>query len=293
MSIRHIDLTSSSTSTITANAMQIPTRPFPFLRLPSELRIKIYNQILGGRIIHIGGTAHQPYTDSHISNGRCCSCVSRLDDQSCFAKYTGAGKALVGKVPADRFSARHRDCFRYPVSHTLNLGFLSVCKQIHAEAASIVFEENIFTLVRPTALPLFLDRLAPSQSRNLRQLRIYSAESRVKWLGNLLRDTNLADYLHGFQRLEVYVELKPFDVETHGMRIVEEQRWRLAGAEVFKLASLREVQLMIVTPEWTDVEKGELSEATTNALQQWEMELRYSLMPLLPLQVASGLFQVK
>ena len=63
------------------------------------------------------------------------------------------------------------------------------------------------------------------------------------------------------------------------------QRWRLSGLSMFQLSSLKEVKLMCVTPEWEDMERDDLSETTSNALTEWEVSVKQSLMPLLPLQL--------
>ena len=54
---------------------------------------------------------------------------------------------------------------------------------------------------------------------------------------------------------------------------------------MFQLSSLKEVKLMCVTPEWEDMERDDLSETTSNALTEWEVSVKQSLMPLLPLQL--------
>lgn len=118
------------------------------LRLPSELRSKIFSYLLGGHIIHVGGTGNQPYAEGHLPYGRCCSCTARNSDEAVFAKYTLQGTAMKGWLSEDRFSARHRDCFRYPVSHRIQLNLLLVSKLFYREGVELVFKENIFTLAR-------------------------------------------------------------------------------------------------------------------------------------------------
>lgn len=121
------------------------------LRLPSELRIKIFSHLLGGHVIHVGGTGNQPYAEGHLPDGRCCACTARATDEEVFASYTLQGKAMKGWLCEDRFSARHRDCFRYPVSRRLQLNILLTCKLFYREGIGLVFKQNIFTLARYVA----------------------------------------------------------------------------------------------------------------------------------------------
>lgn len=258
-----------------------------FLTLPAELRTKIYTLTLGGNTIHIGGTAHQRYSEGYIDDGRCCSCTAKVADEECFAKYTARGKALRGSLPEDKFTKRHRDCHRYPVSRLLNLNILSVCKQIHEEAASIPFGENIFTLTMPFSLPPFLARLNSKQLASLRQFGVYSTESHTTWFGQVLSGYDLDSFLTGFRRLRVFVEVKQFDITQHKLHNEQVQQWRLAGLSVFKLSRLRTVEVMIVTPDWEDLEAEDLGETTMNGLQKWELNLKRKLMPLLPLQLGT------
>ena len=264
--------------------MPVPKRQkkaSPLLRLPAELRSKIYLNLLSGHVIHIGGTGHQPYTEGHLPNGRCCACTASLTDEDCFAKYTAQGKPLKGTLPRDRFSARHRDCHRYPVSHRLPLSILSVCRSARQEASPFVFEENLFTLARPTSLGPFLSRLSPVQLKSIRALAVYSAESAATWIGPY-NHYDLHNYLTGLQSLRICIELKPFDVrafeydgESIDWRVLVK---RMSGLTMFKTPLLSEVDVEIMTPDWGDVEAEDLSNDTVEALKSWEMLLKDMLL---------------
>ena len=267
--------------------MNKPTSPL--FRLPAELRTKIYSLVLGGHVIHIGGTSHQPYGDGDLPDGKCCCCTANLSDEDCFAKYTLQSRPLIGKFPLDRFSRRHRDCYRYPVSHRLQLNFLLVCKQIHREAASLVFEENTFTLARPYSFGPFLARLRSWQLSSIRTLRVYSVESRATWIGPF-NNYHLAEYLTGLLRLHVFIEVKPYDVsvglEPYGhlgcpeaLTISSMMNRRMAGLAMFKVPSLNRVEVMIVTPDWKNVQADDLSNFSLEVLREWETSIKRNSLP--------------
>lgn len=254
----------------------------PFLRLPAELRSKIYSALLGGNVIHIGGTGHQPFAEGHLPNGRCCSCTAALSDGDCFAKYTLQQKPLKGALPPDRFSRRHRDCHRYPVSHRLRLDILLVCRQIYQEAASLVFEENTFTLCRPYSVGPFLTRLNSAQLKAIRTMAVYSVESLATWIGPF-DDSDLTSYLTGLLRLQVFIELKyHYGGQFHPsqvLKISETQDRRMSGLTMFRLPQLSQVDVMILAPEDPDAESDELDSFTLEGLRAWETRLRQMLLP--------------
>lgn len=252
--------------------------PFPLLSLPAELRAKLYTTILGGNVIHVGGTGHQPYAEGMLSYGRCCSCTAPISDVDCYKRYTLQSKPLAGELPPDRFSRRHRDCHRLPVSHRLKLNLLRVCKQIYQEAAPLVFEENIFALSRPSSLRPFLERLNDTQVKSIRTIMVYSTESGATWIGPL-QDQDLAGRLTGLLRLRVYLELKHFEPREQLENAATQDR-RLSGLTMFKAPSLSHVQLWILTPDWTDIWAENLDETTVEGMEGWESRLKQKLLAI-------------
>lgn len=227
-------------------------------------------------MIHVGGTGHQPYAEGMLSYGRCCSCTAPLSDIECYKRYTLQNKPLAGGLPPDRYSRRHRDCHRLPVSYRLRLDLLRVCKQIYHEAAPLVFEENVFALSRPSSLRPFLERLNAAQIKSIRTILLYSAESVATWIGPL-QDQDLASHLTGLLRLRVYLELKQFEPREQLENAATQDR-RLSGLAMFKAPNLSQVELMILTPDWTDIWAESLCEATLEGIHDWEKRLKQKLL---------------
>jgi hypothetical protein len=99
-----------------------PNKPsFPFLRLPFELRRKIYFYLL-------------PYTETKASAG---SLVSTTGTSSA---ASSAHKIHLASLPSAKYTANTT------LWHRGNTALLAVCKQLHAECATLLYGENVFVL---------------------------------------------------------------------------------------------------------------------------------------------------
>jgi len=114
----------------------------PLLRLPAELRVRVWRHTLGGETIHIG--VH----DNVIKSCICQSPVSDADKASII-------KSLDEPTWYDTHPEHHLKCqlamrvpekLRTDSAPCLSLGVLASCRQIHHEAALLPFKENIFHL---------------------------------------------------------------------------------------------------------------------------------------------------
>lgn len=116
-----------------------------FLSLPPELRNEIYRLVLGGRTIHIHGTTGNPRKFKLVF--QTCSSKDGLEP---LARLTGAAHSssttLTGPKdwqPCNKNLIKSASDFcGQPVN--LDVQLLRVCRQIHEEAALVLFSKNSF-----------------------------------------------------------------------------------------------------------------------------------------------------
>lgn len=82
---------------------------------------------------------------------------------------------------------------RWSISHPPNLSLLSISKQIHAEATSVLYGCNEFMFQSMTAAKIFLERIGEKHRAHLSDITIYMNVKRsMRAVGILLEDvTNL------------------------------------------------------------------------------------------------------
>jgi hypothetical protein len=101
---------------------RLPNKPsFPFLRLPYELRRKIYLYLL-------------PHTETKASAGSLVSTTGTSNAAS------SAHKIHLASLPSAKYTANTT------LWHRGNTALLAVNKQLHSECASLLYGENVFVL---------------------------------------------------------------------------------------------------------------------------------------------------
>ncbi|KAI4728185.1 hypothetical protein E4T49_04091 [Aureobasidium sp. EXF-10728] len=100
-----------------------PNNPsFPFLRLPYELRAKIYAYLL-------------PYTETMASAGTLISVSSNTSNAA-----SSAHRIHLAGLPSAKYSANTT------LWHRGNTALLAVCKLLHSECAALLYGNNVFVL---------------------------------------------------------------------------------------------------------------------------------------------------
>ena len=144
----------------------------PLLRLPAEIRNRIYELVLGGKRIHV-----RPRED-----GRPTVCKINLADKD-MGDLVDAHQSDVAnnrKAPTKGWIARHEACVDHrgqdlPVE-PFCLSLLQACKQIHHEAALLPYQLNTFVFPRVYILYSFVKALHDSQKHAITALALYTAE---------------------------------------------------------------------------------------------------------------------
>ena len=141
-----------------------PQGYFPFLKLPGELRNRIYEYTITGQLYEIGW----------VDNNRKTKTLTY--------RLPKLGKAYEPHLEAD--TARRRRqldyCRRVPSQKRLAEGsihagpaaLLAVCSKMHEEACSVFYSKSSFTFHGLGALRHFLDHLSPVAMESLTQLSI-------------------------------------------------------------------------------------------------------------------------
>ena len=152
-----ISLLLASCKTICANgcvwekSMERNSVVSPFLRLPGELRSKIYGYVLGGHALRIGYSPHVRKTKT-IKGQR---------------YHVHAGGGLFNRL-VEHEVIDHR----YEKALSLHLGLLRVCRQVYGEAALLPYAMNTFTFENDWVLRRCFKTLRPTQKRAMTKFAI-------------------------------------------------------------------------------------------------------------------------
>ncbi|RMY46532.1 hypothetical protein D0865_09228 [Hortaea werneckii] len=194
-------------------------RASPFLRLPPEIRNRIYDFCLGKRVIHISTTTCEKAERGSYPNNELRGTV-KASPSPPFVKFIHV--ICDGSVDAERniwgnsedtsqpevpsyyaYYARHSQCTerlkcgeKKRATHSLPLSLIRVCRDIHREAALIPYANNTFAFGNVAELELFITKslLAPQRAA-IKTLQIYGHMA--------LGSSKAPKMLRGLQTLEV------------------------------------------------------------------------------------------
>lgn len=168
----------------------------PLLRLPAEIRLRIYHYALGGKEIHVG--AHIALRPSRTSR-RIAVCHKETSEWDHISHIRHGGHNL----EYDNWT-RHRLCNEACIhirKRGLCLGMLMVCMQIHHEAALFPFSSNTFLITNDESMRVWQASLAPVQLRAVRSLILLPDFS--PWMIHITR----IKALPALHRLGLYLEM--------------------------------------------------------------------------------------
>ncbi|KAN0102837.1 hypothetical protein V8E51_011150 [Hyaloscypha variabilis] len=160
----------------------------PLLRLPQELRNKIWGYVLGNQLIHIGLREwHQRYTSKltnpHLYNTICQSSITERkayelsktlkNVQTTSMKPEEAKILLCG----DRHAACYADIAVKSCDNTftlrgLDVSALTVCRQVYVDANPILWATNTWSFHMSSAWRLWLENRNAIQRRLLRKVHL-------------------------------------------------------------------------------------------------------------------------
>lgn len=165
------------------NRSAVNRRHSPFLKLPAEVRTRIYEHVLGGKVIH----ARRP---GEFGGG----------PVKCAHPVPSPSQSCPGEGQASQESERTHETPGHKARLSLNL--LLVCRQIYHEAVLTPFTHNKFIdahAVNGPCLCVFLDRIVPAQVRLIKHLTV-NITHKYRHYAN---DLNRLQGLQGLETLEL------------------------------------------------------------------------------------------
>jgi len=182
--------------------------PFPFLKLPAEIRRVVYLFVLAGREITL--TVPPPSSRTFFSprSGRFLAKGLKTDSQPHITQFISP------------------NVFRGP--EILTIGLLSACSQIYLETREIPYTHNSFH-IHTGILPLWLDRRMQFQVQALRKLSVtVHAYTWVEgWVfGDAMKEAK--GLLEGLRSLEIEVVLNGTMAAKGGKHA---KGWKVAWVE--------------------------------------------------------------
>lgn len=267
----------------------------PLLRLPLELKTKIYEYVCGGQTIHTICERHH----RSLSHRLCCAVLSEMEAQQ---KFDTSEAVWYASETADRHlrcgaqitykygcptCTSHTEDWSFPTK-TLETNVLRCCRQIYLEAKLVPYYANTFSFGSAISLSKFC-RLVPegcrSVIRNLHvDLQIFLDEyyTTQDWL---MAFESVTASLKALQRLFITIELLP----RQGFLRPEylpgvERSWMSHFLQAGKL-NLKVATVVLFdshfTHDWSDyeIETRETRERWTLAQkQEWSRYLRNALL---------------
>lgn len=146
----------------------------PLLRLPPEVRNRIWYFVLCGKMIHAAGY----YDDDDRRRPRATHaiCCAAIDDESTAAEIRSWSETDGDPEWHAGYFERHGACklvsWSKQNSPRIFLPILEVCRQIHREAALLPFKHNTFSFGGLRTLEAFLKALVPAQAYAIEAMTI-------------------------------------------------------------------------------------------------------------------------
>ncbi|KAK5128826.1 hypothetical protein LTR85_000159 [Meristemomyces frigidus] len=241
---------------------------FRFMDLPPELRVRIYEELLCGKTIHIGLLRRLGVPDPRLF--RKCQSSPTVDQ---WAERIHAADSKE-KVRPSEIYYRHLDCDQAAFDAG-GLNILSVCRQTYNEASLLHLKGSTFVCDNMESITKLFVALSPTQAAAIARLKLVQRNSQRSWTSEL--PAALAKVLKGLKHLEVYAELVPLDYDFYGtgtinLRETSCQDDMFKALRGFQAVPLRSVQVTIVN--------GVLRHpVSTLVLKAWEARVKTMVMP--------------
>lgn len=259
-----ITLSLTAQSRITRNELTSP-----FLRLPPEVRNKIYSELLGDRLIHL----RYLYDDdlSYETNDSLHAAMTRVNGES----RGSAWRHLVCQTdcPEDKEDEKlisyhfvrdgeviwiraHQRCnsgldyyydpdFMYYDHETIPLRILRTCRQMYTEANQILWSTNTFSFSDPATFKHFVGTRSLMQKRTLKKLRLemdWDMAEHRDW--NSVLNIAVVRSLQGLRQLRLQID---YALESKGF---EYQKSTFSNSSPYCLTHvicLKKVAILLLT----------------------------------------------
>ena len=244
----------------------------PFLQLPLEIRLQIYQLILGNRTIHIrlamGEIISKPWRHVVCQHGH----SKHLEEQR--LSFSTACR------PTEEWEPGHRICrwqtyynpdtkkgSDYWDDERMHLRVLRCCRQMYAEANPILWSTNTFSIHDHRTLKQFMAERDATQKRSIRTLRLrFDLKRRLLHYRRSFLTPELMDSLTGLNTLVLILEDEFPARLVHSMAMTGKSLSEFggnridAGLETLALLPLRRVSVEVHTPQLPSGEEDPLTE---------------------------------
>ncbi|KAK1823652.1 hypothetical protein LTR12_001838 [Friedmanniomyces endolithicus] len=168
--------------TLTPRTWDTNAERSPLLRLPPELRERIWQYVLGGKVLHIGRKGEFGHSTAYAYE--CKANGSEKD----LARHRGPYDGMDATPPTLPYFVRHAPCdtsyhMKKAQYHATYL--LRTCRLIHKDAALLPFSENTFLITEMhhhVTLVCFLRMLKPEQRRARLPKGFGDMRFRLQWV---------------------------------------------------------------------------------------------------------------
>lgn len=260
----------------------------PLLRLPLELKTRIYEYVCGGQTVHIDW--RDPRLSHHL-------CRTHLSEEEAQKEFDASEEVWYARETADRHlrcCTDHYDCVRCTDPHSylgcakLDIRLLLCCRQLYLESNMVLYYANTFSFGSTDSVTNFC-RLIPKRYRPV----IRSLHVRLVFRsGGFCRPQDwhtafksVTTSLKGLQRLHITIELYPYKYGEYPF--IREESILGDISQVGKL-DLKGATVVLshshFTHDWLgwlgfDKEEQERAERWTLAQkQEWSRYLRHALL---------------
>ncbi|CAD6566348.1 MAG: hypothetical protein ASARMPREDX12_008195 [Alectoria sarmentosa] len=185
----------------------------PLLKLPPEVRNRIYYFVNGGNFIHVEGI---PERNSFFRIVLCRATMSEEDAHRAFETASASDESLCDAAN------RHSCCFEGlgttsefdtsecpPGATKVSVSLLRTCRQIYQEAKYILYSTNIFSFRQPTIVSWFCSRLKKDLSGHERAIRNIHFDMAIDRRADEARWNEairaLGGRLHGVQQVQISI----------------------------------------------------------------------------------------
>ncbi|KAK5712222.1 hypothetical protein LTR17_018035 [Elasticomyces elasticus] len=226
----------------------------PLLRLPPEVRNRIWSLLLGDKIIHIHGSKGSKDQRRFIHS--ICKTPER-DEKPASIPNHGV------------YLPHHINCYVPDPGETLPtaasaLAVLIACRQIHQEAALLPYKLNTFECAKLEVLGPFLQALVPAQAHAIEMLTIsdisaYSTATFKKLVKTRLR---------GLRKIRVYVRF-------HGEAVPAEHDVDPVAQSIMQLKGPALSSASVLTFRW---KRGDDSSIDREEPRAWAQRVEHALL---------------
>ena len=173
----------------------------PILRLPPEVRNRVYEFVLGGELLHIGVSWNTK--DNRAACRRTTVTICKADVDDCEAAATIRASVDVREIPS--YAKRHRKCKNIVYGDRMQYSnitrLLQTCRQIHEEAALLPFQANTFDFESKESLMAFQRMTLRIQQRAVQTFSLSPC--------SLGERSSIVAAFKGLQILQVFLKIPP------------------------------------------------------------------------------------